>query len=111
MSVQSGLAPQGSSVEQVGSWGRASIEFATDDVGDDSIRRAAAAADANHGFYRACVEGCVGKGPVAETRTDGRSRHGGRGEQSESRKANLRSHQLMANERPLARFLKFSTTS
>ena len=36
----------------------------------------AGAADATHGFYRACVEACVGEGPVAETRTDGRSRHG-----------------------------------
>ena len=58
----------------------------------------AGAANATHGFYRACVEACVCKGPVAETRTDGRGRHGGRREQSKSRKANLRSHQLMAND-------------
>ena len=43
VSVQSSLALQGSSVEQVGSWGRASIEFAMDDVGDDGQRMLATA--------------------------------------------------------------------
>ena len=79
----------GSSVEQVGSWGRASTEFAMYDLGNDGVYRARSRFLGRGGARAETSMAEAGMADVVESRA----------RRARTFKANLRCHQLMANDR------------